>query len=312
MDRLVAEVRHLVGLDRVSPAAAASGVATATVTVAPSAPASTPGPKATPASSGSMQEDRAAELAYAMGDRQTAPAVSSRSASGLSSWGSLGSEDRAATTTLASRGATSAAVDSRFQVRALQAQVEDRLASLRQLREVVKDRVARLDTDKRTDAATIEQQLRIYDAAPKLAPLKGKLNITSPFGMRIDPVTPWVSSFHNGVDLSAWWGTDVLSTAAGKVVYSDWQGGLGWTIEIQHDQSFKTLYGHNQELLVRVGQQVTAGQLIARVGDSGRTTGPHVHYEIWFEGHQIDPLKYMGVSASGAAGQGGAIVQPKQ
>ena len=296
MDRLIGEVRHLVGLDRLAAAANVSTTITATVTAitatvtaTTTTPANTPGAKATPAPSGSMQEDRTAELAYAMGDRQSGPAVSSRAVTPSASWASLGNEDRAATTTLTSRGATSAAIDYRFQVRAIQREVDARLTSLRQLRDVVKDRVSHLDADKRTDATTIEQQLRIYDAAPKLAPVKGPVNITSPFGMRVDPVTPWFSSFHNGVDISAWWGTNVYSTAAGKVTYADWQGNLGWTIEIQHDLGFKTLYGQNQELVARLGEQVTAGQLIAHAGDTGKTTGPHVHYEIWFEGRKSTP-----------------------
>ena len=311
MDRLIIEVRHIVGLDRLAPATNASPIITATVTATTTAPANVPGATATPIASGSLQKDRAADLAYAMGDRQSAPAPSSRSLTASDSWGSLGSEDRAATTTLASRGATSAAIDSRYQVRAIQTDLDAQTTRLRQLRELVKDRVSHVDPDKRTDAATIEQQLLIYDAAPKLAPIKGLLDITSLFGMRVDPVSPWYSSIHNGVDIAAWWGTSVYSTAAGKVTYADWQGNLGWTLEIQHDLGFKTLYGHNRELVAHLGDQVTAGQLIAYAGDTGKTTGPHVHYEIWFDGHQIDPLKYLDVSGGDGNGQGGAIVQPK-
>jgi murein DD-endopeptidase MepM/ murein hydrolase activator NlpD len=310
MESLIGEVRRIVGLDRLASTANASSSITttansitATATVTSTTPAVTPGATTTAIPSGFLQEERAAELAYAMGDRQSAPAPSSRSTTASASWGSLGSEDRAATSALASRGASSAAIDSRFQVRAIQTEVIGRLTSLRQLRDAVKDRVSHLDADKRTDAATIEKQLRIYDAAPKLAPIKGPLDITSPFGMRVDPISLWYSSFHEGVDMSAWWGTSVFSTAAGKVTYAGWQGNLGWTIEIQHDLGFQTLYAHNQRLVARLGDLVKAGQVVAYAGDTGRATGPHVHYEIWLDGHQIDPLKYLDVSGGGYLGR---------
>jgi murein DD-endopeptidase MepM/ murein hydrolase activator NlpD len=310
MDRLIAEVRQIVGLDRLAAATNASLNITATVTATSTRPANIPGATSTPIAGGVPQEDRVANLAYAMGERQTAPAPSSRSLTAFSAGASLGSEDRAATTTLASRGATSAAIDSCYQVRAIQTDLDAQVSSLRRLRELVKERVSHVDADKRTDAATIEQQLRIFDAAPKLAPVKGILDITSPFGMRVDPVALWYSAVHNGIDIAAWWGVNVYSAAAGKVTYADWQGNLGWTIEIQHDLGFKTLYGHNRELVAHVGEQVSAGQLIARAGDTGKTTGPHVHYEIWLDGHEIDPMKYLDASASGGNGKGGAIVQP--
>jgi murein DD-endopeptidase MepM/ murein hydrolase activator NlpD len=309
MDRLIAEVRQIVGLDRLATATNSSLSITATVTATSTKPASLPGATATPVASSALQEDRVASLAYAMGDRQSLLAPSSRSLTTSASGGSLASEDRAATTILASRGATSAAIDSRYQVRAIQTDLDAQVANLRQLRELVKDRVSHVDADMRTDAVTIEQQLRIYDAAPKLAPVKGLLDITSRFGMRVDPVALWYSSLHNGVDIAAWWGTSVYSTAAGKVTYAGWQGNFGWTVEIEHDLGFKTLYAHNRELVAHLGEQVAAGQLIAYAGDTGKATGPHVHYEIWFEGHQINPLKYLDVSGAGS-GQGGAIVQP--
>jgi murein DD-endopeptidase MepM/ murein hydrolase activator NlpD len=309
MDRLIAEVRQIVGLDRLATATNSSLSITATVTATSTKPASLPGATATPVASSALQEDRVASLAYAMGDRQSLLAPSSRSLTTSASGGNLASEDRAATTILASRGATSAAIDSRYQVRAIQTDLDAQVANLRQLRELVKDRVSHVDADMRTDAVTIEQQLRIYDAAPKLAPVKGLLDITSRFGMRVDPVALWYSSLHNGVDIAAWWGTSVDSTAAGKVTYAGWQGNFGWTVEIEHDLGFKTLYAHNRELVAHLGEQVAAGQLIAYAGDTGKATGPHVHYEIWFEGHQIDPLKYLDVSGAGS-GQGGAIVQP--
>lgn len=355
MESLVADIRRTVGLDRLPPAAnastgitvtrAATLTATVTSTVTPTvtatvsasataagpaamtatAPATTttrannPGAKSTPVPSGSMQNDRAAELAYAMADRQSGvpvspPAVTSPApsasltsqnpASAASApWASLGSEDRAATTTLASRGASAAAIDYRSQVKSIQTEVDSRLTSLRQLQAAVNERVSHLDDDKRTDAATVEQALRVYDAAPKLAPVKGLLDITSPFGLRVDPVTLARNSFHTGIDIAAWWGVNVYSTAAGKVTYADWQGTLGWTIEIEHALGFKTLYGHNRDLVAHLGEQVTAGQLIAHAGDTGKTTGPHVHYEIWFQGQQIDPMKYLDVSGGDSSGR---------
>jgi len=277
MDRLVEEVRRIVGLERLTPTSAVSGTITATTVLT-------------------------APTLYAPSQDHALGALGQSAAGGiLSPWGN---EDRAAAS-VSSRGAAGGALDSRYQVQQVDSGVVQRLAGLRQLRDLVIARVAAVDADKRTDPVALEQALALYDAAPKLAPLHGPINITSGFGMRVDPVSPWYSGFHYGIDISAWYGTPVYATKAGKVVYATWQGNLGWTVEIQHEMGYKTVYGHNRDLVVHYGDEVEADQLIAHAGDTGRTTGPHVHYEIRLNGQALDPAKYL-------SAQGGSVVQSQR
>ncbi len=115
-------------------------------------------------------------------------------------------------------------------------------------------------------------------------PLRGR--ITSSFGMR------W-GRMHYGIDIAASHGTTVRAAASGKVIYSGWKGGYGNTVMIDHGDGVVTLYAHNSSLLVRVGQRVSAGQPIARVGSTGRSTGPHLHFEVRIDGKPQDPLLHL-------------------
>ena len=284
MDRLVSEVRRVVGLDRIE-----NSAPTRTVTATAQA--------AAPAPAGAGFGDSVAPLQAGGASVAKTPS----STGGLSAWGS---EDRAAGVP-SSRGGEVAARDSLASALELETTVDAKLDALRSLRDAVGERVAKVDEASRDDAVSLEKQLRLYDAAPKIAPLDGPLDVTSHFGMRPDPLAPWYSAFHYGVDFAAWYGTDVHATQAGKVVYATWQGNLGWTVEIQHELGYKTIYGHNRDLTVRYGQEVQAGQVIAHVGDTGKATGPHVHYEIELDGKALDPLKYLAV-------KGGKGVQPQR
>jgi len=115
-------------------------------------------------------------------------------------------------------------------------------------------------------------------------PLRGR--ITSSFGMR------W-GRMHYGLDIAASHGTTVRAAASGEVIYSGWKGGYGNTVMIDHGNGLVTLYAHNSTLLVRVGQRVSAGQAIARVGSTGRSTGPHLHFEVRIDGKPQDPLLHL-------------------
>ncbi len=116
--------------------------------------------------------------------------------------------------------------------------------------------------------------------------------VTSSFGMRNDPFTGELAH-HNGLDIAAATGTDVLAAASGKIIKaSDTGNGYGKCVIIEHYSGFRTLYGHNSELLVSVGDYVKAGDLIARVGSTGRSTGPHVHFSIIIDGEYVDPTVY--------------------
>lgn len=104
--------------------------------------------------------------------------------------------------------------------------------------------------------------------------------ITSRVGWRLDPFGSGKLVFHRGIDIAVPVGTPVRATRGGRVVFAAVHGGHGSTIIIKHDNGDRTLYGHNASLSVRSGELVEAGTVIARSGNSGRSTGPHVHYEV--------------------------------
>ncbi|TCI03595.1 M23 family metallopeptidase [Corallincola luteus] len=116
--------------------------------------------------------------------------------------------------------------------------------------------------------------------------------LSSYFGTRTDPFTR-KPAHHKGIDFAGKEGGDVVATGAGIVTWSAHRGGYGELVEINHGAGLSTRYGHNQTLLVKVGDVVTKGQVIARMGSTGRSTGPHVHYEVLKHGRQIDPIKYV-------------------
>ena len=98
---------------------------------------------------------------------------------------------------------------------------------------------------------------------------------------------------HKGIDFAAKEGTNVVATASGVVTWAGKMFGYGELVEIDHGNGLRTRYGHNKSLLVTVGDVITKGENIAKMGSTGRSTGPHVHYEVLRGGQQIDPLKYV-------------------
>ena len=116
--------------------------------------------------------------------------------------------------------------------------------------------------------------------------------ITSPFGDRSDPFTG-ADANHNGVDIGAAKGTPIYAASGGKVIQaSDKKNGFGKCVIIEHSSGFRTLYAHCSELIVKEGEYVSAGQLISKVGSTGRSTGPHLHYSIIINGKYVDPTLY--------------------
>ncbi|MBL4942391.1 MAG: M23 family metallopeptidase [Colwellia sp.] len=116
--------------------------------------------------------------------------------------------------------------------------------------------------------------------------------LSSYFGLRKDPFNG-KPAMHKGIDFAGKEGGDVIATASGVVSWADNRYGYGQLVEINHGEGLKTRYGHNKKLLVNVGDVVTKGQVIARMGSTGRSTGPHVHYEILHNNKQINPLKFV-------------------
>jgi murein DD-endopeptidase MepM/ murein hydrolase activator NlpD len=117
--------------------------------------------------------------------------------------------------------------------------------------------------------------------------------ISSYFGERQDPFTGH-QAFHKGVDFASQDGADVIAVAAGVVTYAGDKQGYGTVVEINHGDGYVTRYGHNKQNLVQVGQTVTRGERIALMGSTGRSTGPHVHFEVVRGGNQVDPLSFIG------------------
>jgi len=122
------------------------------------------------------------------------------------------------------------------------------------------------------------------------SPLAGRF--TSFVGVRVDPFTG-EKKHHNGVDIRAPFNALVAAAADGTVSLAGWNGGFGKCVVIEHANGLKTLYGHMNTLLVHVGEKVKQHQFIGRVGATGRTTGPHLHFTIWKDGKLQDPLKYL-------------------
>lgn len=116
--------------------------------------------------------------------------------------------------------------------------------------------------------------------------------MSSRFGRRTDPFKGHVA-WHNGVDFAGKRGSDIVSVAAGVVTWSGDRHGYGDMVEINHGGGFSTRYAHNQENLVSVGDVVKKGQVIALMGSSGRSTGPHVHFEVYKHGRAVDPASYI-------------------
>ncbi|MDR3269460.1 MAG: M23 family metallopeptidase [Tannerella sp.] len=128
---------------------------------------------------------------------------------------------------------------------------------------------------------------------PAIQPIANKnlKHTASGYGMRIDPIYHTLR-FHSGMDFSAPVGTEIYATGDGEVIFSGWRQGYGNCIIIDHGYEFKTLYGHQSENLVHVGQKVTRGETIGLVGNTGKSTGPHLHYEVLLNGKVDNPAKY--------------------
>ncbi|MCD7972031.1 MAG: M23 family metallopeptidase [Candidatus Azobacteroides sp.] len=128
---------------------------------------------------------------------------------------------------------------------------------------------------------------------PAIQPVSNKdlKSTASGYGMRIDPVykTP---KFHAGMDFAAAIGTDIYATGNGKVSFAGWKQGYGNTVIIDHGYDYETLYAHMNDILVPVGKTVTRGEVIGLVGNTGKSVGPHLHYEVRYKGQPENPQNY--------------------
>jgi len=137
---------------------------------------------------------------------------------------------------------------------------------------------------------TMEDRLRCI---PAIQPISNKdlKRTASGYGVRIDPIYR-IPKFHHGMDFAADIGTEVYATGDGTVIYASWKQGYGNCIIIDHGYDYKTLYGHLSKYHVRVGQKVKRGEIIAAVGNTGKSKGPHLHYEVHYKDRDDNPQKY--------------------
>lgn len=156
-----------------------------------------------------------------------------------------------------------------LQARAHSAELLDRLTALRQ------------------EAA---DKLAYLAAKPSIWPAYGP--VTSEFGVRYNPFG-WGTEFHAGIDIGAPYGSPIVATGDGTVIFAGWDAGYGRKVEISHGYGLVTVYAHASELAVSVGDQVETGDVIGYVGSSGRSTAPHLHYEVWLNGRLTDPWEFL-------------------
>jgi murein DD-endopeptidase MepM/ murein hydrolase activator NlpD len=149
--------------------------------------------------------------------------------------------------------------------------------------------------------AQMERLNRTLALVPYRKPVVGQVEFTSGFGVRTDPFLGR-PAMHTGLDFRAATGDPVRATANGKVASAGWAGGYGRMVEIDHGNGLATRYGHLSEIGVKVGDQIKIGQVIGAVGSTGRSTGPHLHYETRVDGEPVDPQKFLRAGVRLSAG----------
>lgn len=139
--------------------------------------------------------------------------------------------------------------------------------------------------------ARVTNNQSYFRSIPNQWPVGGE--ITSYFGWRSSPFGGRTQSFHNGIDIANNVGSEIVAAADGIVIQAGWAGAYGRTLVIDHGYGFKTMYGHNYRLLVETGDKVQKGDVIAALGSSGRSTGPHLHFTVYKDGAELDPMLYL-------------------
>jgi murein DD-endopeptidase MepM/ murein hydrolase activator NlpD len=132
---------------------------------------------------------------------------------------------------------------------------------------------------------------------PVREPVTGEIDFSSPYGVRVDPFLH-VPAMHTGIDFRGTFGEPIHATAAGTVTSAGWSGGYGQMVEVDHGNGLATRYGHLSEIDVKVGQSIRIGQVVGRLGSTGRSTGPHLHYETRVDGEAVDPQKFLKAGAT--------------
>ncbi|HOJ07042.1 MAG: M23 family metallopeptidase [Ignavibacteriota bacterium] len=136
----------------------------------------------------------------------------------------------------------------------------------------------------------LNQNRAFYESIPAILPTNGKYSSDS-YGMRVHPVLG-VNKMHNGIDIITDVGTNVKSSGKGKVIFSGSKPGYGLAVEIDHGFGYRTIYAHLSKIMVHEGQSVKRGEIIAKSGNTGLSTGPHLHYEVLHNGENLNPVEF--------------------
>jgi hypothetical protein len=155
----------------------------------------------------------------------------------------------------------------------------------------VRDRASSLDQSLNHLDEAFQERLRLLSSTPSIMPVEGWFS--HGFGWRKDPMSG-ERQFHRGIDIVAHAGTPIVAPADGVVTRTARVADYGKMVDLSHGYGYATRFGHMSEILVRTGQRVRRGEIIGRVGSSGRSTGPHVHYEVFRDGRRVNPWKYLG------------------
>lgn len=169
-------------------------------------------------------------------------------------------------------------------------QVADFVKSLHELSAQLKDRSQQL--------GVLEEMMMNRNLQAEVMPTGRPVNrgwLSSFFGMRTDPFTGH-KVHHSGVDFAGKMGSDIVSVGAGVVTFAGRRSGYGNLVEVNHGSGYVTRYGHCQKILVKVGDTLQKGQVVAKMGSTGRSTGPHVHFEVMKNGRAVDPKRYIHAS----------------
>lgn len=149
--------------------------------------------------------------------------------------------------------------------------------------------------------AQADKLTRMLAQVPYRKPVAGPVEFSSGFGVRSDPFLGR-PAMHTGLDFRASTGEPVRATATGKVVKAGWHGGYGRLVEVDHGNGLTTRYGHLSAISVKIGEQIRIGQTLGEVGSTGRSTGPHLHYETRIDGEAVDPQRFLRAGVRLAAG----------
>ena len=158
-----------------------------------------------------------------------------------------------------------------------------------------KDAFGRAVSEAAREVEAAQRLRRLLPHLPLRYPLIGEANVSSPFGYRPDPFLGR-PALHPGVDLVQAYGSDIKATAVGRVIHAGPMGGYGNAVEIDHGNGIVTRFGHMSQVLAEEGQMVKAGDTIGRIGSTGRSTGPHLHYEVRIDGAAVDPERFLTAS----------------